>query len=96
MEKLYYIPPEDEIFKNLKYWCIAVWNSIDGDKYEINESVKRLNNMGNIGDNFMTMLAMFDNVNIVLVSQYLNQDTRKAIYDRLISVNDNDYTMYFR
>lgn len=83
--KKYYTPPPISIFKEVKRAAIEVWKTMDHPEY-IKEKVKHLENMQNIGDNFMTMIAMFSADNIIKLVPKLGPHARAEIRVRLLEV----------
>lgn len=85
---LYYTPPSQEIFNDVKTSAKMIWHFIDSDndKYGYaSEKCARIDAMENVGDNFMTIVAMFDIYNQVYLSRAITPESRKAVRDRLIS-----------
>ena len=87
--KLYYVPPSDEIFENMKTHALLLWQAIANNPSYYEEKTTRLKSRTNIGENFMYTLAEFDEGNQQRLMQHLRPDTRQAVVDRLLSV---DYT----
>ncbi len=85
MEKLYYIAPSDRLFKEMKNKAVAIWMLMD-DPYEARESIERIRGMQNIQDNFMTILAMFDDHNQRTLMKYSSPEMREAIQQRILTV----------
>lgn len=85
--KLYYTPPETELFNECKEACMELWKEVDtdNDKYGYaTEKINRIKDIENVGDNFMYMVAMFDSTNQHLLAQKLGYDCRTAIRERMI------------
>lgn len=78
MSKLYYIPPTDECFDDLKKCATDLWKTIDKEK------IKKIKDIKNIDDNFMYMWAMFSHNNHEKIISMLKNDTIHALYQRLI------------
>lgn len=84
--ELYYTPPTDEQFDEVRQGCIELWRQVDGDndRYGYASSkINRILGIKNVGDNFMYMVAMFDNGNQARLAQKLSKSTRDAIRARL-------------
>ena len=62
MTQLYYLPPPDMLFNEMKAIAIVLWTRI-ADVYETPDRIRDLESLQNIGDNFMTILAQFDGEN---------------------------------
>ena len=53
MTKLYYIPPEDKQFEEVKEKAIEIWNEYDNTYGYASEKVDRIKNIKNVDGNFM-------------------------------------------
>lgn len=84
MTKLYYTPPTDEQFNELKEKAIEIWKGYDNDYGYADEKVGRIKNIKNIEDNFMYMVAMFDPLNQGRLAKKLSAETRQAVGERMI------------
>ena len=84
MAKLYYIPPTDEQFNELKQKAIEIWKEYDNKYGYVDEKINAIKDIGNIQDNFMYMVAMFDINNQRKLAEKLSQETRIAVKDRMI------------
>lgn len=85
MSILYYTPPPDEQFEELKAKAIAIWQGYDNEFGYVDEKVNKIKDIENISDNFMYMVAMFDLPNQYKLSAVLSVKTRKAVARRLKS-----------
>lgn len=85
MTKLYYTPPIEGLFNELKEKAIEIWNTYDNDYGYVDEKVNKIKDLKNIGDNFMYMVSMFDISNQSRLSSKLSPETRKAVSDRIKS-----------
>ena len=97
--KLYYTPPSDEIFQELKQASMDLW--IEGypeDRSPFYAKVKtdRIKGIANVGDNFVYIVAMFDIHNQRKLADKLTPETRKAVYDRLVDGGQPDEFNVFR
>jgi hypothetical protein len=98
MKNLYYTPPADELFTEVKKKAIELWYEVDtdNDKYGYaSEKVSRIENIENIEDNFMYMVAMFDIENQALLAQKLSLEARLAIRERMVEGGTPDYYIVF-
>lgn len=60
-QELYYTPPTDAAFEDMKQACIQVWEQYkDSPGGYMEEKVSRIRELQNVGDNFMYMFAMLD------------------------------------
>ena len=93
--KLYYQPPIDTQFDEVKAKAIEIWNTYDNTYGYVDEKVNRIKDMKNVSDNFMVMVAMFDYINQNKLSYILSKETRKAVCDRIRSGGSPDsYNMF--
>ena len=84
MSRLYYTAPTDEIFEDMKSGALKIWKQVAQDPRYLSEKTSRVEQIGNIGDNFMYILAMFDINNQRLLVNILREDTKDAVRERLI------------
>jgi hypothetical protein len=84
--RLYYIPPAEECFNELKEKAIEIWESYrkgaETHSY-VDSKVKQLNKLQNYSDNFMYIYAMFDSVNQSILLDKVSDRTRQEIIKRL-------------
>lgn len=80
MAKLYYEPPSEEAFTEMQSAAMHIWHGYDLK----HEKAARVNDMKNIGDNFMYIFAMFDMNNQRKVVSMVSEATKKEIRDRLV------------
>lgn len=85
MSNLYYIPPTSRQFEELKAKAIEVWSEYDNEFGYVDEKVGQIKDIGNIRDNFMFIVAMFDTPNQAKLARKLSSETRKAVRDRLVA-----------
>lgn len=81
--KLYYTPPTDEQFNELKQEAIKIWSEMGDEPSYSEEKIERIKDIKNIGDNFMTMVAMFDIHNQAKLADELTLGTRLAVRERM-------------
>lgn len=82
--KLYYTPPSQEFFEEVKAKAIEIWNGYDDAYGYASEKTGRIEAMQNIQDNVMYIVAMFDHINQRKLADKLSPETRKAVRDRMI------------
>ena len=82
--KLYYTPPSDLYFRELKARAMEIWKSYDDEFGYATEKVNQIKNIQNIKDNFMYMVAMFDIQNQAKLSARLSDGCKKEVRDRMI------------
>jgi len=83
-QRLYYTPPTDEQFNELKSKTVEVWKEYDNEYGYVDEKVGRIWNIMNVGDNFMYIVAMMDCVNQGKLANKLSKETRLAVRARMI------------
>lgn len=85
MTNLYYIPPSDEAFEDMRSAAIKVWGQyVDSPDY-MAEKIGRIKDIKNVGDNFVYILAMFDIDNQRKCIGLLQKETKDAVRDRLLA-----------
>jgi hypothetical protein len=89
--ELYYTPPKQEIFDELKKISMDFWQEKYPEdehryyaQYYAQSKIERIKDLQNIGDNFMYILAMFDTYNQREVISKLTDETKEAIRLRII------------
>jgi hypothetical protein len=79
MQELYYTPPPDEIFEEMKKLAIGIWSTYDDTYGYASKKINRIKHLDNELDNFMYIFAMFDPINqLRLVSQ-----SSKSLFDEI-------------
>lgn len=87
MTRLYYTTPEHDVFNEVKNKAIDVWIEMypeDNHPFYAKEKVDRIKDMGNVSDNLMYIVAMFDLENQLILANRLSDNSRKAIRERMI------------
>ena len=82
--KLYYTPPTEEEFAELKEKAIEIWKEYDDTYGYASEKINAIKDIRNIKDNFMYMVAMFGISNQGKLADKLSEKTTKAVRDRMI------------
>lgn len=98
ISKLYYTPPSDEIFNEVKTRAMELWHEVDTDnnKYGYaSEKISRIKDIVNIGDNMMYMVAMFDQGNQSRLAEKLSQTARQEIKKRMLDGGHPSYLIVF-
>lgn len=95
MEKLYYTPPTDKQFDELKKGAMEIWLTYDNTYGYVDEKVQRILDIKNIKDNFMYMVAMFDAPNQRKLAEKLSKDTRLSVRERMIDGGQEEEYIYF-
>ncbi len=95
MSELYYTAPPDEQFEELRAKAIEIWKGYEnGTSYSI-DKIGRIKDIANVSDNFMYMVAMFDQDNMAKLARMLSPETRLAVYDRMKSGGQPDWANPF-
>jgi hypothetical protein len=84
MSKLYYTAPSDEMFEEMRQSCLDQWATHDNTYGYVDEKTQRIKTITNIQDNFMYMLAMFDQNGQAAVISKLSAPTKTAVRERMI------------
>ena len=87
---LYYQAPNDEQFTELKEKAIQIWRTYDNEYGYADEKVNAIQNVQNIRDNFMYMVAMFDENNQAILASMLSEETRKAARERMFAASNEN------
>lgn len=83
--KLYYTPPPQECFNEVKYQAMNLWSTMGDEPSYAEEKIGRIKDIENISDNFMYMVAMFDMGNQGILASKLSEQTRDEIRNRMIA-----------
>jgi hypothetical protein len=81
--KLFYTPPREESFNELKEACIKFWNTFDDEFGYATEKIDRIKDLPNDGPNFVMMVQMIHPVAREVISKLLSLETRNEISMRL-------------
>lgn len=96
MSKLYYTPPEQIIFDEIKEASIEIWKTYN-DKYDYaTNEINRIKDLENVLDNWSVMVSMFDVNNQSKLATALSDEARQAVYDRLADGGISDYFNPFK
>lgn len=93
MNKKYYEAPSDEIFEEVRQKAMKLWDviDVDGDKYGYaTEKKNRIKDIGNVSDNLMYIVAMYDYWNQRKLAKVLSAEARLAISERLEAVGSRN------
>lgn len=84
MTRLYYTPPTDRQFEEIRTQAIKIWKSYDNTYGYATSKIDSIKDIQNIEDNFMYMVAMFDLKNQTKLAFSLSSETRLAVRERMI------------
>jgi hypothetical protein len=93
--KIYYKPPKQEYFDDLKSSCIRYWKTFDNDFGYTDEKIKTLESLENVGGNFMTMVKMIHPLAWEVIAELVTLETRVHISVRLEDGGDSLETDFF-
>ena len=85
MSKLYYTAPAKKLFEEVRQKAIEIWQTYDDTYGYATGKINCIKEIKNIGDNFMYIVAMFDELNELKLSKSISKEARKAISERLAS-----------
>lgn len=102
--ELFYKPPKDECFEELKSLCIRFWECFpefhmwderqeELEREYVQSKISRIKNLENIGNNFIFMVQMIHPFSRIRIAQALSFETRNEISMRLYgweNENEND------
>jgi hypothetical protein len=94
--ELFYTPPSDECFEELRHVCILFYKhvidtSFESDFQYVDEKVKYLRSLENIDCNFSSMVRGIHQNYRYIISQALSLRTRNELSMRLYGFNDDEY-----
>ena len=81
--ELYYVPPTQKAFDEIKQKAIDIWKTYDDTFGYASEKIARVNRIENIENNYSVILAMFDSSNQFKHWMELTNGTRDEIRERL-------------
>ena len=93
--KIYYKPPKQEYFDDLKSACIRYFKTFDNDFGYVDEKIKTLESLENVGGNFMSMVKMIHPLAWELIAEIISLETRNEISMRLEDGGDSLETDFF-
>jgi len=95
--KLFYTPPKDSVFDELKRACLKFWTVCfkeDGSDY-VDEKVNRIKNLENEGSNFISMVQMIHPNSRILIAKQLSYKTKYEVSRRLYGSGSEDEYDHF-
>jgi hypothetical protein len=93
--KLFYTPPREESFNELREVCIRFWNTFDDKFGYATEKIDRIKDLPNDGPNFVMMVQMIHPVAREVISKLLSLETRNEISMRLYGWEKEDEFDFF-
>lgn len=91
MTDLYYTAPTDEIFEEVRQKAIKIWKTYDDTYGYATEKIDQIKDIGNVGDNLMYIVSMFDDNNQKILAGQISPEAKKAIADRIIDGGTPDF-----
>ncbi len=83
-QKLYYTPPSDEIFNEIKQAAMTTWRVMHDDEYGyVTEKIDRIKDLQNVKDNYMYMIAMFDLSGRKYLLSMLTPEARQRVLETI-------------
>ena len=79
----YYEAPSDKIFEEVKKEAIKIWETYDDTYDYASGKINRIKDIGNIKDNAMSIVSMFDHSNIAKLLVNLSPDARHFVSERM-------------
>jgi hypothetical protein len=93
--KLFYTPPREESFNELREVCIRFWKTFDDKFGYATEKIDRIKDLPNDGPNFVMMVQMIHPVAREVISKLLSLETRNEISMRLYGWEKEDEFDFF-
>ena len=94
MDNLYYEAPSEEIFQEVLEQALLLWGSYDDTHGYATEKKDRIKDLENTRDNFMYIVAMFDDSNQRLLANVLSPEAKQAIHDRVVAGGGGAYSNF--
>lgn len=99
---LFYTPPKDEYFEELKSLCISFWDAFPGfavwdeehhklQREYCKSKIDEIKDLKNEGSNFVMMVQMVHQNNREIIAKHLSLETRNEISMRLYGFDDNEF-----
>jgi len=85
INNLYYQAPTQRVFDEVQREAIKIWNTYSDEYGYRSEKVARVEDLHNVSDNVMYIVAMFDHMNQRKLAQNLSHEARDAIRERYIA-----------
>ena len=92
---IYYKPPGQKYFDDLKSACIRYFKTFDNDFGYVDEKIKTLESLENVGGNFMSMVKMIHPLAWEVLAELVTLETRVHISARLEDGGHNLETDFF-
>lgn len=83
-QRLYYTPPPDAVFDEVKEAAIELWSTYDDTHGYATSKIDRIKDIENVSDNFMYIVAMFDVPNQIKLGSLITPASQRCIYERMV------------
>jgi hypothetical protein len=81
--KLYYMPPKDSIFNEVRDRSIDIWNTYDDEFGYATEKINGIKDLKNTEGNFMFIVSQFDHWNRAKLAYMLSLEARNHVSIRM-------------
>ena len=81
----YYTAPPDKCFNELKKEAIKIWETYDDTHGYASSKVDKIKDIENVRDNFMYVVAMFDEPNQKKLAYAVSQETKDEVHNRIVA-----------
>ena len=92
--ELYYTAPTDALFEEVRTAAMDLWDQYPDKRY-VQDKHNRIKDIGNVSDNFMYIVAMFDIQNQRILASMISKECREAINDRMKDGGQPDWANPF-
>lgn len=95
--ELFYTPPKDEYFEELKSICIRFWEVFPENRLEqdyVKSKIDQIKNLKNEGSNFVMMVQMIHQNSRKVLAKCLSLETRNEISMRIYGFDDNEFDSF--
>ena len=95
--ELFYTPPKDEYFEELKSICIRFWEVFPENRLEqdyVKSKIDQIKNLKNEGSNFVMMVQMIHQNSREILAKSLSLETRNEISMRIYGFDDNEFDSF--
>lgn len=89
--ELFYKPPKDEVFNELKNVCISFWGNLDDTFGYATEKINFLKNLSNEGCNFSMMVKMIHPISRAIIASNLSLETRNEVSMRIYGWEEDNH-----
>ena len=96
--ELYYTPPSDEVFEEVRAKAMILWTIVDSDNDKFGYAtgkIARIKDIENVQDNLMYIVAMFDIFNQQLLAEELSGEACREIRVRMIDGGQPEHLIVF-